>query len=264
MWTCVKWEWRRQLRQARFWGALLALGVLGILFTYGYSQMHSQPAVAAILGPGRANGFYVPIVALSLSSSVMLPFFVSLLSGDGISGERQVGTWAMLLTQGVSPWSLYAAKWFFTVGYAFLATACLVLTSFVGGMAVFGLHGALLPSGVETTRLELLRLLGIMTLYAAAGQMVVATLALLVSAFCRYTLSAIMITMGGLLFMAMLGDMPFWAGAQKVFFTGYFARVMDALTFPPDWTAMTHGLIVYGLYVVFLWAAILWFEPFRE
>lgn len=264
MWMCVKWECQRQMRQPRFWGSLGALFVLGGLFTYGYGQLRGQPALAAMLGRGLSDGFFVPILALSVSASMMLPFFISLMSGDAVSGERQLGTWATLLTQGVPPWRLFAAKWLVGLAYAVLATGILTASSLAGGVLMFGWHATTLPSGTFTQAPALGRLLLLMTLYAVAGQMVVATLALAVSAYCRHSISAIMVTMGMLIFMVMLGDLPFLGSINRFLFTSYFSRMADALSFPPDWAFMAHGLVVYGVYILLCWAVVFWTPPFRE
>ncbi len=263
MWMCVKWEGRRQLRLPRFWGSLAALFVLGLLFTYGYAQLRGQPALAALLGNGLTDGFFVPILAISVSASMMLPFFISLITGDAISGERQWGTWATLLTQGVPPWRLYTSKWIVGLAYAALATLVLAGTSLAGGVAMFGWHATVLPSGLLASTGTLALLLAVACLYAMAGQMVVASLALAVSAYCRHTVSAIMVTMGVLIFMVLLGNLPFLRSVNPFLFTTYFSRIADVLSSPPNWALMGQGLLVYGTYTALSWAIVFWAPPFR-
>lgn len=264
MWTCVRWEIRRQIRQARFWGSLAALVVLGGLFAYGYGQMHGAAAVVAYIGDGMANGFFVPILALALSCSVLLPFFVVVFSGDSIAGERQMGTWPLMLAHGINPWRLYVAKWLVGAAYVALATVLLASASLVGGWLLFGLHGGPLPSGVNVSQTDFWRLLAVMTGYTVAGQMVVSGLALMVSAFSRHTVSALMIAMGSLIVLAMMGDVPVFGQVRRLFFTTYFSRIGAALGFPPAWLSLEHGVAIYALYAGLFWAAILWCQPFRE
>lgn len=264
MWTCVKWEWRRQFRQARFWGSLAALAVLGVLFAYGYGQMRGQADIQAILGRAVGNGFFVPILALILCTGVILPFFASVAGADLVSGERQLGTWNILLTQGISPWRLYLGKWWFGVGYSVLAVLVLAVSSLASGIAWFGIHAAAIPSGVVVGPMGFVDIVALMVGYAAAGQIVVVTMSLLVSAFSRLTVSAIVVAVGILVFLSMLGDIPFLAATQRFFFTSYFSRVGDVLGYPVDWMPLVRGLEVYALYMVMFWAAILWFQPFRD
>ncbi|NMP22397.1 ABC transporter permease [Sulfobacillus harzensis] len=264
MWTCVKWEARRLARQSRFWGSLVAVAVLGGLFSYGYRLMHGQAFVVPTVGRGLANGFFVPILALTLSSSVLLPFFVALVAGDSVAGERQSGTWNTLLTQGISPWRLFWGKALVSFGYAALATLILCASSLAGGWVIFGLHGSALPSGVVASTGQFWRLIVIVWGYATVSQMVVAAFALLVSAFSRHSVSSLLVSMGTLIVLAMLGDMPILAAVRRLLFTSYFSRLGDTLTFPPNWIALTHGLLVYGLYLILFLAAILWFQPFRD
>ncbi len=264
MWTYVKWECRRQFRLVRFWGSLFSLVLLGALFAYGYSQMHGQAAVMDYVGRGLANGFFVPILALIMSTSIMLPFFVTLFSADSIAGERQLGTWATLLTHGVNPWSAFWAKWLVGLGYGILATVVLSGSSLMAGFLLFGLHGSALPSGINAAPGDFWRILMMMMGYAVAGLAVVSTFALIVSAFSRHAVSAIMVTMGSLIVLAMLGDLPFLTRVRDLFFTSYFSRISDVLSYPPNGAALWHGLVVYALYMVFFSALVLWFQPFRD
>lgn len=264
MWTCVKWEWAKEMRLARFWGSLASLAGLGFLFAYGYVRMRGQPALQAVIGGGSRDGFFVVVLAIAVASTVLLPFFVALVSADAISGERQMSTWPTLLTQGLSPWRLYLAKWIVGVSYALLAATALVGASAAGGIVVFGWHSAVLPSGVRASAPHLAMLAVVMTGYCALGQAVVASWAVAVSAFCRHTLSSVMIVVGAVLFMVMVGDLPFAAGLQGVLFTNYFSRALDALSFPLNWAAMGQGLVVYALYGLASWGLVFWLEPFRQ
>lgn len=262
--TCVKWEVKRLVRQTRFWISLGVLVGLGEMFSYGYELLDHRALLISTVGLGISNGFFAPFLALSLSSSVLLPFFVALFAGDSVAGERQSGTWTTLLTTGISPWPVYWAKWIVSSGYAVLATLLLTGSSLAGGWILLGLHGSALPSGVMASSGQFWRLLGIATLYGMAGQMVVAAYATTVSAFNRHSVSSLMAIMGSLIVLAMLGDLPVLTRVRHLFFTSYFSRVSDALSFPTDWTALNHGLIVYGFYLLAFLVVILWFQPFRE
>ncbi len=264
MWTYVKWEIRRLRRQPRFWASLLGVAVIGGLFAYGYREMHGKTLAVSSVGAGIGNGFLVPVLALSLSSSILLPFLVALFAGESLSGERQSGTWATLLAQGVNPWSLFWAKSLVAWAYAIGVTLLLTASSLFGGWVIFGLHASALPSGVMASAPAFWRLLVISAAYAASGQMVVATFSLVVGAFCKTSLSALMISMGTLIVLAMLGDLPVWGAVRRLFFPSYFSRITDALTFPTNWTPLNHGLLVYAIYCLGFLALILWFQPFRD
>lgn len=264
MWTCVKWEWFKQVRQVRFWGSLAALTFLGGLFTYGYVHMRNEPALTVIVGRAASDGFFVPVLAASVSSTVLLPFVVAVVSGDAISGDRYLGTWPVLLSQGVRPWQLYAAKWIVGLAYAGLATVTLLASSAIGGILVMGWHATALPSGTVASAGDQVRLLFIMAGYCSAGQMVVASLAVAASAFCRNTLSSVLVVMGSILVMVMVGDFPFLSNIQRLMFTAYFSRSDEILSTPINWMAMEHGLLAFATYALLSWVIVAWFEPFRD
>lgn len=264
MWTFVKWEWTKQARVARFWGSLVAIALLGALFVYGYTGLRSEPALAAVVGRGIPDGFFAPVLALSFSAAVLLPLCVALVGADLVSGERQLGTWPVLLSQGIRPWRLYASKWTVSAGYAGLATLVLVAASTLGGVWLFGWHSAVLPAGIRLSGVRLVALLGAMTLYCAAGQMVVASWAVAVSVFCRHTVTAVLVVVGVIAAMVTVGELPFATPVQPYLFTSYFSRLLDVLSFPANWPAMGRGLIVFAAYIAASWVLVWLCEPFRE
>ncbi len=264
MYKYVSWEWRKEARLVRFWGSLCALAVMGGLFTYGYVNLRHKEALLAIVGMGASDGFFVPVLAVSVSATILLPFFVTIVSGDAISGERQWGTWPLLLSQGVSPWRLYGAKWIVGLTYAGLATLTLVLSSALGGFLVMGWHATALPSGIMASAWDQVRLLALMTAYVSVGQMAVASLAITVSAFFRNTLSTVLVVMGVLLVMVMIGEFPVFSTVQRFLLTDYFSQAQAVLSAPPNWLAMERGILVFFLYGMCSWMTMGWFEPFRD
>lgn len=262
--TYVKWEIRRLGRQPRFWASLIGVAALGGLFAYGYREMHGNTLAMSTVGARIGNGFLVPFLALSLSSSILLPFLVALFAGESLAGERQSGTWATLLAQGISPWTVFWAKGLVAWAYAIGITLLLTLSSLLGGWFIFGLHASALPAGVMASTPAFWRLLAVSAGYAACGQMVVAAFALVVGAFCKTSLSALMVSMGSLIVLAMLGNLPIWGAVRRLFFPSYFSRITDALTFPTNWAPLNHGLFVYAIYCLGFLALILWFQPFRD
>lgn len=264
MWTCVKWEYRRQWRQGRYWTSLSALAVLGVVFAYGYQQMSNQSGLGDIFGRGLSDGFFVPVVALTISSSILLPFCVVLISAETIASERHLGTWSLMLTQGISPWRIYTGKWIVSISYAAAATFVLMATSLGSGIVAFGWHRTVLPSGTVASTPELGQLLFVMCCYTAIGQMAVASVALAVGSFCRHSVTAVMITMGSLILMVLMGDFPILADGQKLLLASYFSRFADALSFPINWTGMLHGVWVFFIYGMLSWGLVAWLEPFRD
>lgn len=262
--TYVSWEWRRLKRTPRLWASYGALMLLGLLFSYGYLLMRHGTGLILPVGSTVRNGFFVPILALSLSVTVLLPFFVTVFSGDGISGERQLRTWDLLLANGVDPLRLYLAKWWVGWGFCIRATLILTTTSLVGGALLFGLRGSVLPSGARASAQELLAALAVMTVYTILGQGVVMTLSLSISAVMKHSASAILASMGAILTMVMMGDLPFMTSIRGIFFTSYFSRMDAVLETPPHWSSLAHGALVYAIWLFTLLAFGCWMAPRRE
>lgn len=264
MWTSVKWEFALARRSVRNWGSLAALAVIGVLFAWAYGIIRQYPGVAQLVGARMGSAFYVPIFAVSLSANILLPLFVTLCAADAIAGERQTGTWDLFMAQGIPPLQQFLAKWIIAVGYAGLATVTLIGFSFLSGSIGFGIGATTLPSGVVASWHYQILCLLVMTAFCVAGQAVVATLALVISAWSSSGVTAMMISMGMVVSFVLLTSVPGIPGLDQAIFTTYFSRFTDILQSPPNWGGLGHGAFVYGLSMLGLWAFILWWQPFRH
>ncbi len=260
----VNWEVHKLLRQTRFWGSLAVLSFCGALFTYGYLHFRRQSAVLAMIGPGSADGFFVPVLALSTCASLLIPFFVCVMSSDAVAGDRQFGAWAMLLAQGVPAGKLFFAKWVVCLGYAGFCCVTLVGASGLGGLIALGWHSAVLPSGTVVSITQQLWLLAAMLGYAVVGEMSVATLALAASALLRSGLSSLLVAMGCILLMVMWGDLPFGTGIKPFLLTSYLSQVTVWLNAPPEWTVVRAGILVFLAYGIGALGLVLWSKPFFD
>ena len=58
-----------------------------------------------------SNGLFVPLAALSVEMGIFLPLAISMLAGDAVAGEANLGTLRYLLTVPVSRTRLLAVKY---------------------------------------------------------------------------------------------------------------------------------------------------------
>lgn len=264
MLTLVKWEWFRQSRVPRIWVVGMSGPVVGILVAYLYGRLGSQAASYLSLVSHVRNGLYVPVMAVTIALPFLLPVLVSVVGGDLVAGERQLGTWNTLLMTGVDPAVIFLAKWVIGMGYCILVGAGMVGSSLVAGAVLYGVHRVLLPSGDLISATDMLRLILIMTGYTCVGLTVVMTLALVVSALVNSAVSAVLATLIVISVMTIINAIPAFGNVTPYLFVTYFNYVGGLWQRPANWSSLNQGLVVYGAYVAFLLSVGFWASARRE
>jgi ABC-2 type transport system permease protein len=84
------------------------------------------------------NGLFIVLLALTVESAVFLPLAVSILAGDAIAGEANIGTLRYLLTVPVGRTRLLLVKFAALVIGAAALVAAVSLVSAIAGLALFG------------------------------------------------------------------------------------------------------------------------------
>lgn len=102
------------------------------------------------------SGFALPLVVLGFSGQWLLPLLVSLVAGDALAGEDQLGTWSTIAIRGRSRLTLLAGKAAAALTWSTLVVVVLAVASLLAGLAtvgsqpLVGLSGTLLPARTAT------------------------------------------------------------------------------------------------------------------
>ena len=85
-----------------------------------------------------SNGLFVPLAALGVEIAMFLPLAMSMLSGDAVAGEANLGTLRYLLTVPVSRTRLLAVKYVSLCIGALWGVTAVALPGAIIGIALFG------------------------------------------------------------------------------------------------------------------------------
>src|SRR5690349_16602 len=127
-------------RRRRNQVGLVVLAAVPILIAIAVKSTVSQPGEDApdFFRSITENGLFVALSALTIELGLFLPLAVSVIAGDSIAGEANVGTLRYLLTVPVARPRLLTVKYAAIVIFAFAATLTVTLTGMLIGLVLFG------------------------------------------------------------------------------------------------------------------------------
>src|SRR6478609_8784100 len=128
-----------------------------------------------------SNGLFVPLAALTVEMGIFLPLAISMLAGDAVAGEANLGTLRYLLTVPVSRTRLLAVKFASLMIGAVWGVAVVVLAGTIAGIALFGTGPMLTLSGTEISFGSAVWRVVLVSLYIAAGLAALAAVGLFIS-----------------------------------------------------------------------------------
>ena len=163
-----------------------------------------------------SNGLFVPLAALTVEMGIFLPLAISMLAGDAVAGEANLGTLRYLLTVPVSRTRLLAVKFASLCIGALWGVATVAVAGAIIGIALFGTGPLTTLSGSQ------------LDFGAAVGRV------LLVVVY----LSACIAALGAVgLFISTLTEQPIAATIALMIFT-ILSWILDAV---PSWRGCTRG-----------------------
>lgn len=113
-------------------GAPVLLGVI-VRMTSGPDAGEGPP----LLGQVAQNGFYLGLAALVFASPLFLPMVVSVIAGDSVAGEANLGTLRNLLVVPTGRTRLLLVKAAGIAAYSFAAVAVILLAGLITGAVLF-------------------------------------------------------------------------------------------------------------------------------
>jgi ABC-2 type transport system permease protein len=188
------------------------------------------------------NGLFLVFTALAATLPFFLPMAVGVIAGDAIAGEANAGTLRYLLVAPAGRTSLLLTK------YATTLTFCLVATLVVAASALDGRRPAL-PArrddddlGHEHQLREGLGRALLIALVVAASLIGVAALGLFVSTLTNSGIAAMATTVGLLITVQILDQIPQLHAIQPYFFSHYWLSFADLMREPVYWDDLVKNL----------------------
>ena len=200
------------------------------------------------------NGWFITGFIMN-SLHIHIPFLITLVAGDMISGEATSGTVRLLLIRPPSRAKIITAKYltalFYTAGLVlFFAGMCTLL-----GLALFGTGDLIVHHygkfGIVLIPEAQIPLRMLLAFAAAVWSMtVVASLAFLFSALAENSVGPIIGSMAVVIVFLVFGNLPldFFRNLSPYLFTSYMNLWQRSFDIPIPWGSIARSAIILGLH----------------
>lgn len=181
---------RNQIGLAVLAGLVVMLGVALKASSLRHPGERGGDLMSAVAG----NGVYLGFAGLTIEIALFLPLAMSVLAGDAIAGEANLGTLRYLLAAPVGRLRLLGVKAASLAVGAVTGAALVAVTGVLVGTALFGAGPLVTLSGSRISVADgLLRLL-LATLYVAAGLAALGMIGLFISTLTEQPIAATVAT----------------------------------------------------------------------
>jgi ABC-2 type transport system permease protein len=246
MWQLTRIELFKIFKKPRTYIAFGAIAAIIFLVQMGLyvdgdkylSFMMASVASTFIIEGNILNGYLVFFIILQ-TLLVHVPLLVSLVAGDMIAGEANMGTLRLLVTKPVSRIKLMLSKFFASAIYAFLLLTFMAVLGLLLSILIFGTSDLMI---FKSDKILFIDKADVLWRYAAAycfaglSMITVAALAFLFSVFAENSIGPIIAAMSVVILFTILTtmDIPIFNAMKPFLFTnhmlnwkGFFDRPVD-------------------------------------
>jgi ABC-2 type transport system permease protein len=269
MWQLTKIELFKIFRKPRTYiafGAIAAIVFLVQMALYvdgekylGFIMQSFEQTFS--VGGVILNGYFVCFIILQ-TLLVHVPLLISLVSGDMIAGEANMGTLRLLLTKPLSRTTLMLSKFLASAIYTTLLLVFMAMLSLFGSMLIFGTGDLMV---VKSEMILILDGTDVLWRYfaafgfAALSMITVSALAFLLSVFAENSIGPIIAAMSIIIVCTILTtmDIPFFIAMKPYLFTNHMLNWKGFFDRPVDRSeVLKSALILLGHIVFFVSLAI--------
>lgn len=193
--------------------------------------------------------------------TMFMPFFVSLIFGEIVSGESADGTLRTVLARPVRRGSLFAAKFIACMIYAAGLLGFVGLSAYVMGWIAFGRGGFISMGTFEQPMItyynssEALHRLALAYGLTAAAMAAFGMIAFFISTWLNNSMGAIGGAVMLLFAMFIVGEIPYFAPAKNYLISTHLLVGQKAFVDPIPWREIWTSLSYLGAYLAALFAA---------
>ena len=196
------------------------------------------------------NGLFLVFTALAATLPFFLPMAIGVIAGDAIAGEANAGTLRYLLVAPAGRTRLLLTKYAMVMTFCLVATLVVAVSALTVGALLFPLGDLTTISGTTISFTDgLLRAL-LIALVVAASLIGVAALGLFVSTLTTSGIAAMATTVGLLITVQILDQIPQLDALHPYFFSHYWLSFADLMREPIYWDDLTKNLGLQALYAV--------------
>ncbi len=199
------------------------------------------------------NGYLVSHIIMN-SLYIHIPFLVTLVAGDLMSGEATAGTYRMLIARPVSRFNIVTAKFIAGIIYTALLIIWLAALSMGLGSILFGTGELLtLQSSVLVifARGDILWRFAYAYAFAIVSMSVVTALAFFLSALVENSIGPIITTMAIIIAFIIISaiDVSVFHSIKPYLFTNYMADWKSFFNKPTDYSTIWNSLLILGIHI---------------
>ncbi|QJT03411.1 ABC transporter permease [Streptomyces asoensis] len=265
-WT---WTWTFGLLRSellttfRRWRTLALLGVLAAVPVLVGIAVKIETSDGSSGGPGGGggggegpafisqvtnNGLFLVFTALAVTLPFFLPMAIGVIAGDSIAGESNAGTLRYLLVAPAGRTRLLLAKYATVMIFCLVATLVVAVSALTVGALLFPLGELTTISGTRIGFGDgLLRAL-LIALVVAASLTGLAALGLFVSTLTSSGIAAMATTVGLLITVQILDQIPQLHALHPYFFSHHWLSFADLMREPVYWDDLEKNLGLQALY----------------
>ncbi|MFG2118923.1 ABC transporter permease [Streptomyces sp. NPDC048710] len=243
----------------RRWRTLALLGVLAAVPVLVGIAVRIETRGGSTAGPGGGNGpafiaqitnngLFLVFTALAATLPFFLPMAVGVIAGDAIAGEAGGGTLRYLLVAPAGRTRLLLTKYTTVMAFCVLATLVVAVSALIVGALLFPLGDLTTISGTRIGFAEGLGRALLIALVVAASLVGVAALGLFVSTLTNSGIAAMATTVGLLITVQILDQIPQLHALQPYFFSHYWLSFADLMRDPVYWDDLVRNLGLQALY----------------
>ncbi|WP_181793044.1 ABC transporter permease [Streptomyces sp. WELS2] len=194
------------------------------------------------------NGLFLVFTALAATLPFFLPMAVGVVAGDAIAGEAGAGTLRYLLVAPSGRTRLLFTKYATVLAFCLLATLVVAVSALAVGALLFPLGELTTISGTRIGLGEGLARALLIALVVAASLVGVAALGLFVSTLTNSGIAAMATTVGLLITVQIVDQIPQLHAVQPYLFSHYWLSFADLMRDPVYWDDLLRDLGLQGLY----------------
>ncbi|MFJ7076219.1 ABC transporter permease [Streptomyces sp. NPDC098781] len=194
------------------------------------------------------NGLFLVFTALAATLPFFLPMAIGVIAGDAIAGEANAGTLRYLLVAPAGRTRLLLTKYATTMTFCLVATLVVAVSALTVGALLFPLGDLTTISGTRISFAEGLVRALLIALVVAASLIGVAALGLFVSTLTSSGIAAMATTVGLLITVQILDQIPQLHAIQPYFFSHHWLSFADLMREPVYWDDLVKNLGIQALY----------------
>ncbi|MEU2062103.1 ABC transporter permease [Streptomyces sp. NPDC013455] len=243
----------------RRWRTLALLGVLAAVPVLVGIAVKIETRSGAPVGGGNGegpafitqitnNGLFLVFTALAATLPFFLPMAVGVVAGDAVAGEAGAGTLRYLLVAPAGRTRLLLTKYTTVMAFCVLATLVVAVSALAVGALLFPLGELTTISGTRISFTEGLGRALLIALVVAASLVGVAALGLFVSTLTNSGIAAMATTVGLLITVQIVDQIPQLHVVQPYLFSHYWLSFADVMRDPVYWDDLVKNLGLQALY----------------